>query len=60
MSTNYLLDSGYAQAFSDGCDYFVREIKQYRLNFHYTSKERRVLDNLINYLEKNDTSKEKE
>lgn len=49
-------DVNYAISFSDGCDYIVREIKRYRLKFHHTTKERRVLDNLIKHLEKDDTS----
>ena len=54
----YTDEVSYPIAFSEGCDYIVREIKIYRLKFHHSIKERRVIDNLIKYLEK-DNKEEK-
>jgi uncharacterized protein YihD (DUF1040 family) len=54
----YTDEVSYPIAFSEGCDYIVREIKIYRLKFHHSSKERRVIDNLIKHLEK-DNKEEK-
>jgi hypothetical protein len=52
LTDNIESDTQYAIAFSDGCNFLMTEIKRYRLKHEHWTKERKVIDNLIRHLEK--------